>query len=264
MRIVLLGPPGSGKGTQATRLAQRLAIPQLPTGDMLRAAVSAGTPIGRKANAVMERGELVPDELVVAVVAERILRPDAKDGFILDGFPRTIAQAVALDDILLTKGLDLDCVLELKVDEEVLLGRILNRAKEAKTNGHTARADDTEDALKVRLEEYRRQTEPLADYYRAKGILKSIDGLQPIDNVATSLFEAFDASMRQAQIRSRISSIDTTLFAPGIARRLGHEVTAAASDAHDAKIARFSPSKALRRPGHPEDDRRPNRDAKWR
>ena len=107
----------------------------------------------------MERGELVPDELVVAVVAERILQPDAKNGFILDGFPRTVAQAAALNDIPLTGGLNLDCVLELKVDEEVLLGRILNRAKEAKSNGYTVRADDTEDALKVRLEEYRRQTE---------------------------------------------------------------------------------------------------------
>ncbi len=193
MRIVLLGPPGSGKGTQAIRLAQRLAIPQLSTGDMLRAAVSAGTPIGRNAKAVMERGELVPDELVVAVVAERILRPDATNGFILDGFPRTIAQAVALDDILLTEGLNLDCVVEMKVDEEVLLDRILNRAKEAKTNGQTVRADDTEGALKVRLEEYRWQIEPLADYYRAKGILKSIDGLQPVKNVATSLLEALDA-----------------------------------------------------------------------
>jgi adenylate kinase len=193
MRIVLLGPPGSGKGTQATRLAERLAIPQLSTGDMLRAAASAGTPIGRRAKAVMERGELVPDELVIAVVAERILQPDAKNGFILDGFPRTVAQAEALNDILLTVGLKLDCVLELKVDEEVLLGRILNRAKEAKCNGHAVRADDTEGALKVRLEEYRRQTEPLADYYRGSGILKSVDGLQPINNVAISLFEALDA-----------------------------------------------------------------------
>jgi adenylate kinase len=193
MRLVLLGPPGSGKGTQATRLAHRLAIPQLSTGDMLRAAVSAGNSIGRKAKAVMERGELVPDELVVAAVAERIWRPDARIGFILDGFPRTIAQAMALDDILLTDALKLDCVLELKVDEEVLLSRILNRAKEAKTNGHTVRADDTEAALKVRLEEHRRQTEPLIDYYRTKGILKSIDGLQPIRNVATSLFEALSA-----------------------------------------------------------------------
>ena len=193
MRIVLLGPPGSGKGTQATRLAQRFAVPQLSTGDMLRAAVSARTPIGKKAEAVMERGELVPDELVVAVVAERILRPDAKNGFILDGFPRTIAQAVALDNILLANRLDLDCVVELMVDEEVLLGRILNRAKEATTSGQTVRADDTEGALKIRLEEYRRQTAPLADYYHAKGILKSIDGLQPVNNVAASLVEALAA-----------------------------------------------------------------------
>jgi len=193
MRIVLLGPPGSGKGTQATRLAERLAIPQLSTGDMLRAAVSAGTPIGRRAKAVMERGELVPDELVVAVVAQRILRPDATNGFILDGFPRTIAQAVALDDMLQTKGLSLDYVVELKVDEEALLDRIINRTKEAKTNGQTVRADDTEGALKIRLEEYRRQTEPLADYYCAKGILKAIDGLQPVNSVATSLLEVLEA-----------------------------------------------------------------------
>jgi adenylate kinase len=193
MRIVLLGPPGSGKGTQATRLAERLAIPQLSTGDMLRAAVSAGTPIGRRAKAVMERGELVSDELVVAVVAQRILRPDTTNGFILDGFPRTIAQAVALDDMLQTKGLSLDYVVELKVDEEALLDRIINRTKEAKTNGQTVRADDTEGALKIRLEEYRRQTEPLADYYRAKRILKTIDGLQPVNNVATSLLEVLEA-----------------------------------------------------------------------
>ena len=192
MRIVLLGPPGSGKGTQAIRLAQRLAIPQLSTGDMLRAAVSAGNSIGIKAKAVMERGELVPDELVVAAVAERIWQLDSRNGFILDGFPRTISQAMALDDMLRTDGLKLDCVLELKVDEEVLLSRILNRAQEAKTNGHTVRADDTEGALKVRLEEYRGQTEPLINYYRAKGILKSTDGLQPINSVSTSLFEALN------------------------------------------------------------------------
>ncbi|WP_139862132.1 adenylate kinase [Bradyrhizobium ivorense] len=189
MRIVLLGPPGSGKGTQAIRLAKQLGIPQLSTGDMLRAAVSAGTSIGAKAKAIMERGELVPDELVVAIVAERISRPDAKYGFILDGFPRTIVQAAALDDILRAAGLRLDSVLELDVDEAALLGRILNRAKDATANGH-ARADDTEAALRVRLEEYGRQTKPLADYYREQGILKSVDGLQPIDKVASSLLEA--------------------------------------------------------------------------
>jgi adenylate kinase len=174
-------------------LAQQLAIPQLCTGDTLRAAVSAGTPVGRKAKAVMERGELVPDELVVAVVAQRILQPDAENGFILDGFPRTVAQAQALDDILRAEELNLDRVLELRIDEEALLGRILNRAREAKINGHAVRADDTEEALKVRLQQYRAKTEPLADYYRAKGILRSINGLQPINIVAASLLEAVAA-----------------------------------------------------------------------
>ncbi len=140
----------------------------------------------------MERGELVPDELVVAIVAERISQPDAKSGFILDGFPRTIAQAAALDDILRAADLRIDRVLELDVDEAALLSRILNRANEARSNGY-ARADDTEAALRVRLAEYRGQTRPLADYYREKGLLKSINGLQSIDKVASSLLKALDA-----------------------------------------------------------------------
>ena len=193
MRIVLLGPPGAGKGTQAVRLAERFAIPQLSTGDMLRAAAAAGTALGSKAHEIMARGELVSDELVVAVIVERISQPDAAHGFILDGFPRTIAQAAALDDILLAEELDLDYVLELKVDEEALVGRILNRASDARANGGAARGDDTEEALKIRLSEYRRQTEPLTDYYRAKGILRSVDGLQPMDNVAAALLEAIGA-----------------------------------------------------------------------
>ncbi|ODM82428.1 adenylate kinase [Bradyrhizobium elkanii] len=192
MRLVLLGAPGSGKGTQAARLAKRLDIPQLSTGDMLRAAVSEGTPIGTKVKATTERGELVPDDLVVAIVAERISQPDAKSGFILDGFPRTIAQAAALDEILRAAHLRIDRVLELDVDEAALLSRILNRANEARSNGH-ARADDTEAALRVRLAEYRGQTRPLADYYREQGLLKSINGLQSIDKVASSLLEALDA-----------------------------------------------------------------------
>jgi adenylate kinase len=203
MRIVLLGPPGSGKGTQATRLAKRLAIPQLSTGDMLRGAVAAGTSTGKKAKAAMERGELVPDELVVAVVAERISRADAENGFILDGFPRTVGQAIALDDMLRIRGLNIDCALELKVDERALLDRILNRAKEALTNGRCVRSDDTEDALTVRLKEYREQTEPLTDYYHARGILKSIDGLQPISSVATSLLEALNTALPSHALLTR-------------------------------------------------------------
>src|SRR5271167_2094830 len=132
MRIVLLGPPGAGKGTQAARLSGMFAIPQLSTGDILRAAVSARTAIGLKAARIMARGELVPDELVVATVVERISQPDAENGFILDGFPRTLAQATALDDALLTDAHELDWVLELKVDENMLLERILRRAAEAR------------------------------------------------------------------------------------------------------------------------------------
>jgi adenylate kinase len=193
MRIVLLGPPGAGKGTQAARLAQRLGIPQLSTGDMLRAAAAAGTETGRRAEEIMQRGDLVPDELMVATVVERISKPDAAKGFILDGFPRTIAQAVALDGVLSTRTQNIDCALELKVDGEVLLDRILNRAREAKANGLAVRGDDNKAALKVRLDLYRSQTEPLADYYRAKRILKSVDGLQPIDMVAASLLDAIEA-----------------------------------------------------------------------
>jgi adenylate kinase len=193
MRIILLGPPGAGKGTQAARMAQKLSIPQLSTGDMLRAAVSSGTSIGMKVAGTMRRGELVSDDLVVAAIVERISQPDAERGFILDGFPRTISQAVAFDDILMTEALDLDCVIELKVDAVVLLDRILHRAKGARANGQSARGDDTEEVLKIRLDLYRKETEPLIEYYRSRGLLKSIDGLQPIDIVAASLYEAIRA-----------------------------------------------------------------------
>jgi adenylate kinase len=188
MRLVLLGPPGAGKGTQAFKLSQILAIPQLSTGDMLRAAVAAGHATGRKAAEIMERGGLVPDQLVVGLIVERIAQPDAARGFILDGFPRTVAQAKRLDGVL--NAYELNCVLELKVDERHLLDRILGRAIQARENGETVRADDNEEALSVRLAAYANQTKPLTDYYTAKGLLKTIDASLPVDRVTAALVEA--------------------------------------------------------------------------
>ena len=169
MRLILLGPPGAGKGTQAQRLVHKYGIVQLSTGDMLRAAVAAGTPVGLKAKDIMERGELVPDEVVVAIVADRIDQPDAKRGFILDGFPRTVPQAEALDRMLAERGLKLDGVIELKVDEGILLKRIETRVAEMTARGEKLRADDNPEVLKGRLAAYRAQTAPLVDYYRRQG-----------------------------------------------------------------------------------------------
>lgn len=190
MRIVLLGPPGAGKGTQASRIGEKLDIPHLSTGEMLRAAVRSGTDIGKAADAVMERGELVPDELIVAVVIERIAQPDATHGFVLDGFPRTIAQAEAFDDLLHAAQLTLDLAIELKIDEKILLDRILNRAREAHQAGAIARGDDNREALEVRLGVYNQQTAPLIEYYRSKSILRTIDGLQAVDDVQADILKA--------------------------------------------------------------------------
>ena len=187
MRLILLGPPGAGKGTQAQRLVNKYGIVQLSTGDMLRAAVRAGTPVGLKAKDIMARGELVPDEIVVAIVADRIDEPDAAKGFILDGFPRTVPQAEALDRTLAQKGLKLDSVIELKVDEGKLVDRIEKRIAETKARGETIRPDDNPEVLKTRLHAYRVQTSPLVDYYAKTGSLKSIDGMASIEEVGAAI-----------------------------------------------------------------------------
>jgi adenylate kinase len=187
MRIILLGPPGAGKGTQAVRLVERLGIPQLSTGDMLRAAVAAGTPVGLKAKAVMDRGELVSDEIVVGIIADRIEEADARQGFILDGFPRTVAQAEAFDLMLGEKGLKLDAVIEFKVNEAELVDRIVRRAKETEARGEPVRKDDNPEVFKTRLDAYRSQTAPLSAYYQSMGMLKAVDGMKPIDEVTEAV-----------------------------------------------------------------------------
>ena len=187
MRLILLGPPGAGKGTQAQRLLAKHRIVQLSTGDMLRAAVAAGTPVGLRAKSTMERGELVPDDVVVAIIADRIGKPDARRGFVLDGFPRTVPQAEALDRLLAERGLKLDAVMELKVDESILLQRIEKRAAEMTARGEKIRSDDNPEVLRERLSAYRKQTAPLVDYYASKGMLKSVDGMASIDDVTAAI-----------------------------------------------------------------------------
>jgi adenylate kinase len=187
MRLILLGPPGAGKGTQAQRLVEKHRIVQLSTGDMLRAAVAAGTPVGLRAKSIMDAGQLVPDEVVVAIIADRIGQPDAKRGFVLDGFPRTVPQAEALDKLLAERGLKLDAVIELKVNEGILIKRIETRVAEMTARGEKVRADDNAEALTKRLEAYRTQTAPLSAYYAGTGQLKTVDGMAPIDEVTVAI-----------------------------------------------------------------------------
>lgn len=191
MRIILLGPPGAGKGTQAKLIVERHGIPQLSTGDMLRAAVSQGSDVGKEAASYMDAGKLVPDDVVSGAVRSRLSEPDCHQGFILDGFPRTVPQAETLQGILDDLGAPLDAVISLTVDEEVLASRIQKRSEEAVANGNPIRSDDTPEVLKRRVTEYREKTAPLAEFYQAKGLLRSIDGMAPIAYVSDEIEALF-------------------------------------------------------------------------
>ena len=187
MNLILLGPPGAGKGTQAERLVAKHGIPQLSTGDMLRAAVKAGTEVGRRAKAVMDAGELVSDEIVNAIVSERLDAADCAKGFILDGYPRTLVQADSIEAMLAQKGKSLDVVIELIVDDRALVGRIIKRAQDALAAGQPVRKDDNAEVFEERLREYYKKTAPLTGYYHAKRLLKTVDGMASMDEVTKSI-----------------------------------------------------------------------------
>ncbi|HRE19696.1 MAG TPA: adenylate kinase [Rhabdaerophilum sp.] len=193
MRLILLGPPGAGKGTQATRLVEKHGIVQLSTGDMLRAAVANATPIGLKAKAVMESGGLVSDEIVIGIIKDRIGEADAARGFILDGFPRTVAQAEALEKLLAEQNLKLDAVIELEVDQAALVGRIVKRAEDAKAAGQPVRKDDDPEVFKTRLAAYNRDTAAVTPFYAERGQLTRIDGMKGIADVAAAIDKVLGA-----------------------------------------------------------------------
>ena len=193
MRLILLGPPGAGKGTQAQRLVHHYGIIQLSTGEMLRAAVAAGTPVGLKAKDIMASGGLVPDDVVIGIISDRLDQPDAKKGFILDGFPRTVPQAAALDQLLRSKHLKLDAVVELRVNESALLQRVESRVAEMTARGEPVRADDTPEVLSKRLASYRSMTEPLIHYYSERRKLLTVDGMMTIEHVTRDIYRVLAA-----------------------------------------------------------------------
>jgi len=235
MKIILLGPPGSGKGTQAQRLVQRYGIVQLSTGEMLRAAVAAGTPVGLRAKDIMANGGLVPDDVVVGIIYDRIDQTDAKKGFILDGFPRTVPQAEALDDLLKHKHMKLDAVIELRVNESALLQRVETRAAETRARGEEVRIDDTPEVLIKRLASYRSMTEPLIHYYSERRKLVTVDGMMTVEHVTRDI----------GRILAAIGAVDT-MPPKGIDSAKRTAKKAAGKGAKSAAKGRPAPKKVVR------------------
>ncbi|MGJ5219537.1 adenylate kinase [Bradyrhizobium oligotrophicum] len=246
MRIILLGPPGSGKGTQAQLLVKRYGIVQLSTGEMLRAAVAAGTPVGLKAKEIMAGGGLVPDDVVVGIISDRIDQPDARKGFILDGFPRTVPQAEALDELLKQKHLKLDGVIELRVNESALLSRVETRVAQMRERGEEVRLDDTPEVLTKRLASYRSQTEPLIHYYSERRKLSTVDGMMAIDEVTRAIHRlllALGAIEPKSHARSAVKA------APGKtgAKKASKKAKTAKKPAKKAKKAAKKAAKAAKK-----------------
>jgi adenylate kinase len=255
MRIILLGPPGSGKGTQAQRLVQRYGIVQLSTGEMLRAAVAAGTPVGLRARDIMASGGLVPDDVVVGIISDRIEQADAKKGFILDGFPRTVPQAEELDELLRHKHMKLDAVIELRVNESALLQRVETRAAETRARGEEVRIDDTPEVLVKRLASYRSLTEPLIHYYSEKRKLLTVDGMMTIEHVTREIgriLQAIGALESKASKKAPPAKRSAGKAAPKGAKTMARARPAAKKAAKRGRkaVKRASPAtkKASRKP----------------
>ena len=232
MRLILLGPPGAGKGTQAQRLVQKHGIIQLSTGEMLRAAVAAQTPIGLQAKEIMANGGLVPDEIVIGIISDRLDQPDMKNGFILDGFPRTVPQAAALDELLKKKHIKLDAVVELRVNESALLQRVESRVAEMRARGEEVRIDDTPEVLAKRLAQYRSLTEPLIHYYSERRKLLTVDGMMTIEQVTREI----------NRILAAIGATEAKVAAKAASRK------ASAKKAQPAKAVKKAAKKAAKGP----------------
>jgi len=250
MRLILLGPPGAGKGTQAQRLVAKHGIIQLSTGEMLRAAAAAGTPVGLQAKEIMASGGLVSDEIVIGIISDRLDQPDMKNGFILDGFPRTVPQAAALDELLKHKHIKLDAVVELRVNESALLNRVENRVAEMRARGEEVRVDDTPEVLAKRLAQYRSLTEPLIHYYSERRKLLTVDGMMTIEQVTREIGRILAAvAATDAKAAARKAAAKRAK-APNVAPKPAKPARKAAKGAKKAsKKAAKKPAKAAKGKG---------------